>query len=442
MSTYRGCWRAGAAVVPFPTLVGTPLAGYAARTGPAEGTHDELTIGALVLRWGNRRLAIVAADVVAVDAALAAEVAAAAGLDRSEVVLCASHTHSGPAGVVSRLHPAEPDRLDPDLRATFVLACTAAIESALARSEPVEVLVGVAETDGAAANRNDPTGSYDPRLSVLATRRPDGPLGAILVHFACHPTVLGAQNRLVSADFPGAMRRELGATLAGNDGAPAVLFVNGAAGDVSTRFTRRRQDVGEVQRVGRALARVAVRALAEAKAIGGPIRYRRLNVPLPPRPREEIDATMAAAAATRPAGEGQSSAADRRRGETRSQGAALLSRLAEAASDAKPAALDAEVWALGDLRLVAVPGELLASLGQRILANSPLTTLVLGYANGYVGYLADEPAYGAGTYEALASPFGPGAGERIADAISTALTGQPEGDPITDDGRHSPPAGA
>jgi len=439
MSSDHGHWLAGAAVIPFLTVVGTPLAGYAARTGPAEGIHDELTIGAVVLQWGNRRLAIVAADVVAVDAALAAEIAAAAGLNRSEVVLCASHTHSGPAGVVSRLHPAEPDRLNPGLRATFVLACTTAIESALARLEQVEVLVGVAETAGAAANRNDPTGSYDPRLSVLATRRLDGPLGAILVHFACHPTVLGAQNRLVSADFPGAIRRELGATLARNDNAPAVLFVNGAAGDVSTRFTRLRQDFAEVQRVGRALAGVAVRALAGAQAISGPIRYRRLTVPLPPRPREEIDATMAAAAATRPDAEGEITAADRRLDETRSQGAALLGRLAEAGLGAKPAALDAEVWALGDLRLVAVPGELFAALGQRIVARSPLTTLVLGYANGYVGYLADEPAYGAGTYEALASPFGPGAGERVVDAISTALAGQLEGDRIADDGSHAPP---
>src|SRR5687767_9656717 len=59
MSSDPGHWCAGAAVVPFPTVVGTPLAGYAARTGPAEDTHDELTIGALVLRWGNRRLGIV-----------------------------------------------------------------------------------------------------------------------------------------------------------------------------------------------------------------------------------------------------------------------------------------------------------------------------------------------------------------------------------------------
>lgn len=151
---------------------------------------------------------------------------------------------------------------------------------------------------------------------------------------------------------------------------------------------------------------------------------------------------MAAAAATRPSLEGDPSAADRRRDETRSQGAALLRRLAEAGPGAKPAALDAEVWVLGDLRLVAVPGELSASLGQRIVARSPLTTLVLGYANGYVGYLADEPAYRAGTYEALASPFGAGAGERVADAISTALAGQPDGDPITNDGRQGPAVGA
>src|SRR3712207_5503183 len=112
-------WRSGAAVVPFPVPVETPLAGYAARTGPATGTLDELRVGALVLTGGERKLAMVAADVVAIDAGLVDEVARAAGLDRTELLLCASHTHSGPAGIVPRLHPTEPSATDPALRRRF-----------------------------------------------------------------------------------------------------------------------------------------------------------------------------------------------------------------------------------------------------------------------------------------------------------------------------------
>ena len=200
-------WRSGAAVVPFPVPAGTPLAGYADRTGPASGTLDELTVGALVLANGERRLALVAADVIAVDAALVDDVARAIGLDRAEVLVCPSHTHSGPAGIVPRLHPAEPGATDATLRRRFVATCAEAIASALAGLTPVEVVAGVARTVGIAANRHDPADPVDPRLSVLAARRADGSLGAVVVHFACHPTVLPAENHLVSADVPGALRR-------------------------------------------------------------------------------------------------------------------------------------------------------------------------------------------------------------------------------------------
>ncbi|HEY7031508.1 MAG TPA: hypothetical protein VH482_09290, partial [Thermomicrobiales bacterium] len=113
---------------------------------------------------------------------------------------------------------------------------------------------------------------------------------------------------------------------------------------------------------------------------------------------------------------GEASPAAHRQAVTRVQGAVLLAKLVAAGPDAIPPALDLEAWALGDIVLVAVPGELFASLGARIATASPSPTRVLGYANGYAGYLADEAAYAAGTYEALASPFAPGTGERVAVA--------------------------
>ncbi|MEZ4532007.1 MAG: hypothetical protein R2855_13445 [Thermomicrobiales bacterium] len=51
---------------------------------------------------------------------------------------------------------------------------------------------------------------------------------------------------------------------------------------------------------------------------------------------------------------------------------------------------------MGDLRIVAIPGECL-HLGERIVRSSPDPVLVFGYANGYVGYLVDEAADAAST---------------------------------------------
>lgn len=408
-------WIAGAARVPFPVPIGTPMAGYSARTGPATGMLDELTIGALHLRSEKRRLVLVAADIVAVDASLVEDVATAAGLDRTELVLCASHTHSGPAGVILRLHPSDPGGLIPELRKMFVQACVEAIETAQERLEPVELLFGQAETSGLAANRNAPDGPFDPRVSVLATRNSAGRLTAMLVHFACHPTILSTENRLLSADFPGALRRAIEAEVMQDGASPVVLFANGAAGDISTRFTRTAQDLGAVERVGNGLASAAISALASPRTVEYGIATARVSVTLEPRSLDDVvEAEFVELA-------GEPSNAEQRMVETRAQGAMLLDRLAKAGPDAIQHTFDLPAWKLGGVRLVAVPGELFASLGARIVESAPGPALVLGYANGYAGYLVDDAAEAAGTYEALASPFAPGAGNAVAKAAATII---------------------
>ncbi len=410
-------WKAGAARLPFPVPVGTPMAGYAARTGPSTGTLDELTIGALALEYDRNRLVLIAADLAAVDSSLVDEVAAAAGLERSELVICASHTHSGPAGVISRMHPGDVDRLNPALRADFVQRCVQAIELARQRAEPVELLFGQAVTHDLAANRNGLDGPFDPRVSVLSALDAAGQITAMLVQFACHPTILSAANRLVSAEFPGAMRKAIEAALSEQGTPPVALFANGAAGDISTRFTRTSQDQAEVERVGHELAGAALEALAAAEPVGPGIEYASETVALTPRSLDvlpQTDAPMENIA-------GVDTVAERRKAETRAQGAMLLDRLAKSGPDAIQHTFEIPAWRFGRLGLVAVPGELFASLGSKIVDSVPGPALVLGYANGYVGYLVDDAAHSSGTYEALASPFAPGTGDIVANASSAAL---------------------
>ncbi len=414
-------WSAGAARVPFPVPTGTPMAGYAARPGPATGILDELTVGALYLESDQRQFVLVAADIAAVDAALVDEIAAATKLDRTELVLCASHTHSGPAGVISRMHPGERDQRIPALRDAFIESTVDAISLARSQAEPVQLLFGQAEFRGLAANRNDPNGPFDPRVSVLATRNQSGQLTAMLVHFACHPTILSGENQLISADFPGAMRRAVESKLSRNGSAPVVLFANGAAGDVSTRFTRLSQDQVEVERVGQGLASSAIAALGNARSVGPGIGSDRVSVTLDPRLLDDVPG-QTSGAITPSEMPPEESAGERRIAETRAQGAMLLNRLTAAGTGAVLNQFELPAWRLGDLRLVGIPGELFASLGARILQHTPGPVLVLGYANGYVGYLVDDAAEEAGTYEALASPFAPGSGNTVVQAAVTVMT--------------------
>ncbi len=410
-------WQAGTASALFPIAVGTPLAGYVARTGSSLGTLDDLSVGALVLSQGRDRLVIVTVDLVAVDVDLARDVATAAGLNPGDLALCASHTHSGPAGIIPRLHPGEPVSLDPDLRARFVATCASVVSEASACQEAVDLLFGASATQGIAANRNGSSGPYDDRVSVLAARCPGGRLVASLVHFACHPTVLGATNRFVSADFPGFLRQELSEKLATKGQQPQVSFVNGAAGDVSTRFTRLCQDAAEVARIGEQVATAGMVALQQAAPVQGPLRRRQVGIPLQRRSDDELDTGLVCSGVKVPAPWGRPEA-QRRWLETQAQGADLLAGLRAADASAVPAALDLHAWLLGNVAILAVPGELFASLGQDICAAAPVATLVFGYTNGYVGYLPDTAAFDAKTYEALASPYTPGMGEQVVKVAS------------------------
>ncbi|CAN5897291.1 hypothetical protein BH24CHL4_BH24CHL4_15070 [soil metagenome] len=411
-------WLAGSAVMPFPIEAGTPMAGYAARTGHSNGTLDPLTVSALALSVQGRELVIVSADVVAVDAAVTQKVAAAAGIARSSLLIAASHTHSGPAGISNRLHPASAEQVDHDLRRRFVAASAETIALAREGRLPATVSIGQAATTGLASNRNDPAGPYDPGLTVLTVQRESGAFDAVLVQWACHPTTLGAGNARISADFPGTLRSHLRGQLAPGD--PVVVYLNGAAGDISTRFTRAAQTPNVVDRLGAALADASRAAMANADPLPAHINHASTTVQLAGWSQDEISETLARLNETPVPGH-SSPAAMTRSSVTRAQGLALLQSLAQSPCRPRRRSLRLDVWTLGDWVILGVPGELFASLGQHIMTSSPHPAIIAGYAGGYAGYLADQAAYAVGTYESLASPFAPGSGEKVSEAAITLL---------------------
>src|SRR5438067_2287037 len=95
--------RAGASEIDITPPVGLPMDGYMARVGVSQGIHDPLLAQVLVLDDANRRVALVALDVLAVGAAFAdmlrRSLATLLTTNQNAVLVCASHTHAGPAGL-------------------------------------------------------------------------------------------------------------------------------------------------------------------------------------------------------------------------------------------------------------------------------------------------------------------------------------------------------
>jgi hypothetical protein len=107
--------------------------------------------------------------------------------------------------------------------------------------------------------------------------------------------------------------------------------------------------------------------------------------------------------------------------QARLDGAVVQQGLA-AASPPDSVALPVSVTAIGEVAWAHVPVELFASVGAAIREGSPFPeTRVVGYADGYSGYLVDAAAAESGSYEALSTLFPVSAGEELAGAVQQLL---------------------
>lgn len=374
---------------------GLPMDGYSARRSPAIGTHDSLEVTVLYVADECAAVAIVGLDLVAAGSELVQRVRRCVQeqIPAAHVFVVASHTHSGPAGV----------RGDMQVDAVFgsvIGAVRVAASHAMGTAGPVRARIALGELPAnVATNRNDPEAVIDRALTVVEITRNDGSRLGLVWHTNVHPTVLGPDNLRYSADLPGEVRRRL------RNADEPVLFLNGAAGDVSTRFTRRSRDETELRRLGELLYAA---------------------IPLPSDPISLSPVNMAERTVTLQVAEGRHAhhdglrrateqrlksrhltTGDRRRAESVLEG---LARSDSAVPETDSIEALVQVFRLGQLVLVGLPGEPVSAL-KRLGAHASLTPLLVGYANGYIGYLTTQSD--ESTYETLASPVEAAAGNRL-----------------------------
>ncbi|MCL6641599.1 MAG: neutral/alkaline non-lysosomal ceramidase N-terminal domain-containing protein, partial [Candidatus Rokubacteria bacterium] len=221
--------RAGFAKVVITPPVGTPMEGYSARQGVSQGVHDDLYARALVIDDGATRAAIVGCDLLGVDrrlvAAARARAAEAGAAPADHIMIGATHTHAGPAGL----------RFDVDEALCEMTSrlIAGAIVAAARELRPAVLKAGRSALDTVSQNRRHPDWPIETRLDVLLFDSPDPvrePPVAAVVNYACHATVLYHTNLQLSADYAGyavrTVERLTGAPVAASDlraGAALVL---------------------------------------------------------------------------------------------------------------------------------------------------------------------------------------------------------------------------
>jgi neutral ceramidase len=415
--------HAGWATAEITPAIPCWMGGYGDRTAPADAIHDPLYANALALGDSNTTLIVVICDLVSVDATLVTRVReqVAAALPGTIVWLGATHTHSGPdvGGLLSSREPS------PDVVERIVAGATEAACDAARRLRTVRAAWASCDVEGVASNRDHPGSGEKITFDLLclyvegdASDRPAVVFGS----FPCHPTVLSATNHALSADLPGAYRRRLRARLHAETW---VALATGAAGDISTRHLRQGQSFEELERIGRLLAEAAERCIATTHPL-------RLAPPLireqtvAPKRKTPLDKdTLATAAESlsrqRAAALAAGNIAQARTLETGLQGIRAAQHIGSSQQQNLPPALTVATARLGELALVAVPGELYNRLGAQIHHGVGSPVLVLGYTNGYAGYLPTREAYQSLDYEVLMSPFAAGAGEEVVATMLNML---------------------
>jgi len=392
--------------VRLEVVAGEPMGGYADRVDGVLGTLDPLEVHAVTFADGGHRFALVVADLVCVNSDVVERVREAGrslGVDTCWVA--ATHTHASPESGCVPGGTTTP----PDLAARLVTSACSAMELALSDERRSAVSATRVRVSGLGGRRNVADAPVELPVDAIVVSEDDAVRGLIVVS-PVHPTVLSSDNRAVSADLTGGIRRAL------RGGDHWVVVATGAAGDISTRHTRRGRGADEVDRLGAMVAEaLTIDALRpdphDRSALGAPIARALRLVPKDPTELDRIAPPTADGAEI-----------DHRSHQVMRQGERIAADLAVQART-EPYTIEIESVRLGGATVVAVPAELFLALGESIRAAVPASeppVIVLGYANGYLGYLTDGEV--SPTYESLVSPVQPDSGRLVAQAAIELVT--------------------
>jgi neutral ceramidase len=345
------------------------------------GLRDPLRAGVLLLDDGETKAAIVTMDLINVYDLMVRlvreEVETTTGVPAANIMVTASHNHSGP-----------PCRDDSPYVREVAQKIGAAAKQAAANMRSVNVGYGEDEIrfninrrkviDGRAVVWLNSDGPNDPRVKVL--RFDDGrsltPM-AVLMHAVCHPCFFtwgdkGSQPFAkgypkMSADFPGDAQTFVELNYRNQTSA---LFLQGCAGDIRPNlpgFPYRCADEADMQWAGRGLGSAVVRSLSDG------VRREKLRK----RPTY-YPIRVASEVVTLPGKEGDVSA-------------------------------ELMAMKIGPFLFLTMPGEPMVEYGFAIeKAIGPRAQpIIVGYANGAIGYIATTESYSVGGYEPKASPLVP-----------------------------------
>jgi neutral ceramidase len=412
----------------------TPLSDPA---NPPSGkyAHEKLYVRAIVLDNGSARAALIGADQGGLSEgiwqAASKQIAAELNCPIENIVMSATHTHSGwgPGGFPG-MRGVRPDPNAPPSPIVGQILDT--VRQAKAKLQPARVGFGTG-ISYLNVNRDaidtethlwtqapNLEGSSDKTLAVVEFLAPNGEPIAAYMDYAMHP-VNGFLTGITSADFAGAASRYVEQAF---DDKMVAVFVQGASGDQNPLYLRTGTNAmasrGGVPITGYVMTREAVEA---------PIRDEKVKAgPLDPNVRDVLERVMDSegvllgeeviraisnikrleASPSIAAEQKTVTCPGRKRTDTAREGRS------GSYEEGDPVNIRLGVLRIGNIALASVDGEVYSEIAQRLkrespMANTVMVTLANGMANS--GYIPNDTAFGALTFQVLGSRLKPACAE-------------------------------
>ena len=449
----------GEAIITPPNPVGIPMSGYDRGTNTSTGIHDDLHARSIVVQ-GEDRTSVAMITVAVVNMSeqimdnIRNKVNQATGIPFNNIIISATHTHSGPTvGDINGSY------------AQFLIGrCAESAIKAWGGRTPGRIGVGSTEIFGLAMNdrRMDFGGMPpDPEAAVIKIENADGKLLGVFFNYGCHPSTLDLHNLRFTEDWPyfsiKGIKEKVGQEV-------VVGYFQSAQGDAKVGYNAELSAVGAYMQGVRSFEYAEKKGLVMTDAVlkllpsiqtAGDIKvratYDKFNVPRRTNfPYTHAEAVKWQAQAQKTLAEKEKlvlsyprNAEDWAKFQAQAreiantdqiytkigprtldkykvdlwlatQAVSQSQRIAAQAANPTPFLMPMQAVRLGNTVFATFPCEVFTEIGVAVKKASPYeNTFILGVAGGFGGYIATAAEFIEGGYAVNGSPYAPGAEQVI-----------------------------
>lgn len=387
------------------------MAGYADRTEAYTGQYEDIYLKAICLKDGNTRTVVLSADLIWWNPEIVEIIGqelSSIGWNSDEVILTATHSHSGPGTGNAFIPPLENG--EEHYMKKLSDSVLEAIQESEKHIEPVTLRCGHAEVPLNVDRRVMKEGkvlmlpNYDAKpdrtMTVFSFCRADGSILAAMVHYPCHANL--SHENMLQRDYPGILQDTVEKAFPGS----MVIFLQGATGDMrpnsvlGDRFIPAKRD--GVISFGREAGEYAISAIKTSTDCNGQLSISSGSVDIPVIHDFSVDIDD----------------------ETRKLWMTWIDKKGQPDHEV----LTAKRIRIGNSNIVFLNSEIVrsyAAFARELSENAVIT----GYSDGMIGYIPDDNQIMEGGYEpvgsapyfAVAGKFSPGTEGKVKKLIKEVL---------------------